>query len=200
MKKGWPLLLLVALALSGCGVSQSPRFYTLNTLAAPPGPTAAAATKDASLIGLGPVAIPDRLNRPQITSLSGENEITVAEFDRWSGSLQEEISRTVTENLSILLPSYRVVSLPWGRRLNLDRQIAIDILRIDGKLGGQIILKANWAVTVTTDSGAKTVLVRYTEITEDMSGPDYTAYVAAQSRALAKLSREITTTITSPPK
>jgi len=200
MKKGWLLYLLAAVLLTGCGASQSPRFYSLRPLASPAALPAGAEAGNAALIGLGPVAVPDRLDRPQILSISGDNEVTVAEFDRWPGSLREEISRTVAENLTLLLPSYRVVSFPWGRRLNPDRQIAIDIIRMDGQLGGQVLLKANWAVTVTTDSGAKTVLVRHMEIAEEMSGSDYTAYVAAQSRALEKLSREIAAAVTSPPK
>jgi len=196
MKKGWLLFLVTAMLISGCGVSQSPRFYSLRPLASPAGPPPAGG--NTALIGLGPVAVPDRLDRPQILSLSGENEITIAEFDRWPGSLREEVSRTVAENLSILLPSYRVVSYPWGRRLNLDRQIAIDIIRMDGQLGGQVLLKANWAVM--TDNGMKTLSVRRTEITEGTTAPDYDAYVAAQSRALEKLSREIAAAVTSPPQ
>ncbi|MDI9569163.1 MAG: PqiC family protein [Pseudomonadota bacterium] len=200
MKKGWPLFLLTALVFYGCGVSQSSRFYALHALATPPEPSATAAAADAPLIGLGPVAVPDRINRPQITSLSGENEIVVAEFDRWSGSLPEAISRTVVENLTILLPAYRVVSLPWGRRLNVQRQIPIDILRMDGKLGDQIILKANWGIAVTADDGARTALVRHTEIVERIAGADYASYVAAQSRALAKLSREIAAAVHNLPR
>jgi uncharacterized lipoprotein YmbA len=60
-----------------------------------------------------------------------------------------------------------------------------------------VLLKANWAVM--TDNGMKTLSVRRTEITEGTTAPDYDAYVAAQSRALEKLSREIAAAVTSPP-
>ena len=198
MKRGWMTILLAAMILSGCGVSQAPRFYALSPLAQPPGTPPVPATGNALIIGLGPVAIPDRLDRPQLLSRTGENEIILAEFDRWSGSLREEVSRTVAENLSHLLPSCRVVSYPWGRRLQLDRQIAIDIIRMEGRLGGELLLKANWAVM--TDDGTKTALVRRTEISEKTAGPDYENYVAAQSRALARLSREIAAAIDTLPR
>ncbi len=198
MKKGWLLFLVTAMLISGCGVSQSPRFYSLSPLVAPSGPPAAAAGGNALVIGLGPVAVPDRLERPQILSISGDNEIIIAEFDRWPGSLREEVSRTVTENLALLLPTHQVVSYPWGRRLHLDRQIAIDIIRLDGTLGRQVILKANWAIM--SDNGTKTTLVRRTEIAAGVTGPNYESYVAAQSRALEKLSREIAAAVTSPPQ
>ncbi len=198
MKRGWMTILLAAMILSGCGVSQAPRFYALSPLVRPAETPTAAASGNSLLIGLGPVAVPDRLDRPQLLSRSGENEIIIAEFDRWPGSLREEVSRTVAENLALLLPSCQVVSYPWGRRLQLDRQIAVDIVRMEGRLGGQLILKANWAVM--TDQGTKTALVRHTEISERMSGADYESYVAAHSRALERLSREIAAAVTSLPK
>lgn len=198
MKRGWMTILLAAMILSGCGVSQAPRFYALSPLVRPAETPTAAASGNSLLIGLGPVAVPDRLDRPQLLSRSGENEIIIAEFDRWSGSLREEVSRTVAENLTHLLPSCRVVSYPWGRRLQLDRQITIDIIQMEGRLGGELLLKANWAVM--TDDGTKTALVRHTEISEKTAGPDYESYVAAQSRALARLSREIAAAINTLPR
>jgi len=107
--------------------------------------TSEAAGKEET-IGVGPVSIPDSLDRSQIVTLSGGNEVIIAEFDRWYGSCRDEIARVMTENLSALLPSQRVVSYAWGRRVSLNRQITVDILRLDGVLGKTVILKANWAI------------------------------------------------------
>jgi hypothetical protein len=93
--------------------------------------TSEAAGKEET-IGVGPVSIPDSLDRSQIVTLSGGNEVIIAEFDRWYGSCRDEIARVMTENLSALLPSQRVVSYAWGRRVSLNRQITVDILRLDG--------------------------------------------------------------------
>lgn len=65
--------------------------------------TSEAAGKEET-IGVGPVSIPDSLDRSQIATLSGGNEVIIAEFDRWSGSCRDEIARVMTENLSALLP------------------------------------------------------------------------------------------------
>ena len=73
--------------------------------------TSEAAGKEET-IGVGPVSIPDSLDRSQIVTLSGGNEVIIAEFDRWYGSCRDEIARVMTENLSALLPSQRVVSMP----------------------------------------------------------------------------------------
>lgn len=102
----------------------------------------------------------------------------------------------LTEKLSALLPSQRVVSYAWGRRISLNRQITVDILRLDGVLGKTVILKANWAIL--EENGTKTNLVRRSNISEPVNGGDYASFVAAQSRALDALSREIAATAQSP--
>jgi len=157
--------------------------------------TSEAAGKEET-IGVGPVSIPDSLDRSQIATLSGGNEVIIAEFDRWSGSCRDEIARVLTEKLSALLPSQRVVSYAWGRRISLNRQITVDILRLDGVLGKTVILKANWAIL--EENGTKTNLVRRSNISEPVNGGDYASFVAAQSRALDALSREIAATAQSP--
>jgi uncharacterized lipoprotein YmbA len=146
-------------------------------------------------IGVGPVSIPDCLDRPQIVTLSGQNEVGIAEFERWPGSFRDEIARVLTENLSTLLPAQRVVSYAWGRRVNLNRQITIDIIRLDGVLGKAVVLKANWAIL--EQNGTKTALVRRSDISEPVTGGDYTGFVAALSRSLGTLSREIATAVQS---
>lgn len=191
MKNGlkcWILLFILTLVTAGCATSQPARFYTLNAISKPDNASPVAAGKEET-IGVGPVSIPDSLDRPQIVTLSGENEVRIAEFDRWSGSCRDEIARVMTENLSALLPSQQVVSYSWGRRVSLNRQITIDILRLDGVLGKTVILKANWAIL--EESGTKTILVRRSDISEPVNGGDYASFVAALSRALGTLSREI---------
>ncbi|MEI7636385.1 MAG: PqiC family protein [Syntrophus sp. (in: bacteria)] len=201
MKKGlkcWILLFMLALVTVGCATSQPARFYTLNAISKPePDNASSVVTGKTEIIGVGPVSIPDSLDRPQIVTLSGENEVRIAEFDRWSGgSYRDEIARVMTENLAVLLPSQRVVSYAWGRRVSLNRQITVDILRLDGVLGKTVILKANWAIL--EESGTKTILVRRSDISEPVNGGDYASLAAALSRALGTLSREIAAAAQSP--
>lgn len=184
----WVIVLVFALLTAGCATSQPARFYTLSGIDKP-GNTPPAAPEKGEKMGVGPVSIPDYLDRPQIVTLSGKNEVTIAEFDRWSGSCRDEIARVITENLSVLLPSQQVVSYAWGRRVSLNRQITVDILRLDGILGKIVILKANWAIL--EENGTKTILVRRSDISEPVSSGDYAGFVAALSRSLETLSREI---------
>jgi len=197
MKKGlklWVLVIIFAILTAGCATSQPARFYTLNGIDKPDNAPPATTGKEGT-IGVGPVSIPDYLDRPQIVTLSGKNEVGIAEFDRWSGSCRDETTRVIMENLSVLLPSQRVISYAWGRRVSLNRQITVDILRLDGILGKMVILKANWAIL--EENGTKTVLVKRSDISESVNGGDYAGFVAALSRALGTLSREIAAAVQS---
>jgi uncharacterized protein len=186
--KFWVLVFSFAILTAGCATSQPARFYTLTGIDKPDNAPPATTVKEET-IGVGPVSIPDYLDRPQIVTLSGKNEVSIAEFDRWSGSSRDEITRVITENLSVLLPSQRVVSSAWGRRVLLNRQITVDILRLDGILGKMVILKANWAIL--EENGTKARLVRRSDISEPVNGGDYASFVAALSRSLGTLSLEI---------
>jgi uncharacterized protein len=191
MKKGryfWVLVFIFAILTGGCATSQPARFYTLSGISKPDNAPPVMAGQEET-IGVGPVSIPDYLDRPQIVTLSGENEVGIAEFDRWSGSCRDEIARVLVENLSSLLPSQRVVSYAWGRRISLNRQITVDIIRLDGVLGKTVILKANWAIL--EENGTKTILVRRSDISEPVTSGDYAGFVAALSRSLGTLSRQI---------
>ena len=146
-------------------------------------------------IGIGLIDIPDYLHRQQIVTRTGQNELKIAEFDRWVGSLEEDISRVLVENLSILLAEDRVSVFPWKQSVPMDYIVAVDILRFDGKPGEQVVLKARWTIRGKKDK--KMVLAHETNIGEDMEGYDYNTMVAAMSRALVNLSRDIATALRS---
>ena len=77
------LLTLAMLALSACGTSPKPNFYTLES-----DPTAASNVAGAAfIVALGPVMVPDVVDRPQIVTRNGSNQITINEFDTQSGTL-----------------------------------------------------------------------------------------------------------------
>lgn len=57
-----------------------------------------------TLIAVGPVKIPDYLNRPQIVSINKHGMLSFAEFDRWGESLDSALARLINENLTLALP------------------------------------------------------------------------------------------------
>jgi hypothetical protein len=181
-------LSLVALlvVLGGClgGGSPPSRFYLLSPL---PVPEAAAASGVA--IGVGPVAIPDYLNRAQIVTRTGENQLELAEFDRWAEPLQKNLSRVLVLNLSTLLSTDRVALHPWNRSTPMDYQVIVDVGRFEAGRDGRASLLARWTIVAGTDR--KILLMRKSTFSEPIAPDGYEATVASMSRLVGALSREI---------
>lgn len=175
--------------LSGCGSSPDAKFYTLN--AVPRELSASVTTEDDTGVSVkvGPVTIPDTLDQSQIVTRSGPNSLELNEFNRWGGDLQTDFQRVLGENISILLPTDHVVLFQEVILTPVDFQVIVNVRVFDGELGGIVTLNADW--TVVKSGVKKSVTARKSVLHETAEASNYPAYVAAQSRLLAKLSRQI---------
>lgn len=180
---------VLLIMFSGCASSRPSRFYTLDTMKSAQNVQKKVDTEQQVAIGVGPVEIPDYLDRSQIVTRNSGNELQIAEFDRWAGSLREDIARTLTENLSVLLSqdNASVVTSRWGSTFNF--RIVVNILRFDVMPDGNLVLKAQWIVVGADDR--KSLVVRTSGLSEAIQGSDYSAKITAMSRALEMLSRDI---------
>jgi uncharacterized lipoprotein YmbA len=184
-------LLLAALSLLplACGRSLPTRFYLLTpqeTRTANPAP-------DSLIVGVGPVELPDYLDRPQILTRAGEHEIHFAEFDQWGGSLKSNIAYVVAENLGERLNLDAVYTYPWRTAVRVGFQVGISVIRLDARLGGSATLEARW--TLLDDDGRRVLLTRRSAFQLPMTGSEYADIVDAQSRLFAALSDQIAETI-----
>ena len=190
------LLWIGLFAMGGCASSKQARFYTLSPMSPPADLPKRVPAERRMGVAIGPVAIPDYLNRPQIVSRSGPRELKLAEFERWAGSLEEDISRVVAENLSVLLAPDNVTVLRWGGDaypFPAEYRVRFEVLRFDGTIGESVFLAARWSVS--RGEGKEVLSVSETNIREPVGRPDYEALVEAMSRALATLGREIAAAI-----
>jgi uncharacterized lipoprotein YmbA len=182
-------------AHGGCASSPPSRFYQLHP-ATRPAPQVEDASRPGSLIvGIGPVRVPDYLDRPQIVTQSG-NEIDVADFDRWAGSIENDIARVLVEDLSALLPAERFFVTRWsGRQLTLSYRVEVLVERFDGPIQGPVSLRAQWFVFAPD---RRLLLNKSSSISEKVTGGGgYGALVEAMSRTLEALSRVIAEDVTS---
>lgn len=179
---------LVAALLTGCSTTKPSRFYTLSIPSELDTGTTTMQTEYGA-IGLGPVSIPQYLDRPQIVTRDGPNRFEIAEFDRWAGALKDNLSRTLAEDLTRLIPSARISTHPWRRATPVDFQIPVDVVRMDGELGKEVVLIAQWQIL--SADGSTQLLSRRSSFSEAVAGQGYEEMVAAQSRAVAALAREI---------
>ena len=182
----------------GCASSPPTRFYTLSSLQERGSERREFASDQGPVIIVGPIKFSEYLDRTEIVTRSSSNKITLSDFDVWAGSLAEDFSRVLAENLSVLLSTERVIVYPGPRPSSVDYQIIVNVTRFDGPLGGDVSLIARWAIVEGKEK--KLVFARKSAIIEPSGGSGYEAMVAADSRALEKLSREIAETIKTFPK
>jgi uncharacterized lipoprotein YmbA len=152
------------------------------------------------IIRVGPVTLPSYLDRRQIVTRSGQNEIDLAEFDRWGGSLDEEITRLLVISLTRQLASKGITVVPWSS-VNLANapllyRIPVNLSRFDGALGETVVLNASWGVLFKKDKEENPLVIRESMITEVVGGNDYASLVAAMGKVVERLGKEIAESIT----
>jgi len=188
-----PLLAICLASLVGCATSASSKFYTLTAMKGTDAPAGVVPVEEGAILAVGPVRLPDYLDRPQIMTRSEGNEIRMAETERWAGSLQEDVSRVLVENLSALLAGKRVAVARWSSAMQTTvpfrNRLAVEILRFEGPVGGTVVLKARYALF--GPDGRKVISAGESIVREPTGGADYEALTAAMSRALAAFSREV---------
>ena len=186
-------LALMVLGYSGCARTQPSRFYTLTAISDINITIPENLSVDGKTIGVGPVEIPSQLDRPQIVTLMGPNQLHLAEFDRWAGTLKENINSVIAENLSALLPDDQVYVFPWRSVKPFQYQITIRIMRFDAVPGETVTLDARWIILER--EGRLMRLEQWAQIRIPFTGNGYEDIVSAQSQALGELSREVAAAI-----
>lgn len=182
--------LLTVLLLAGCA-GQSPRvdFYVLSAAAGSAGDASVVDSCSGQGISVGPISWPRYLDQPRIITRAGQNRLEANEFNRWGGSLEDDFSRTVIRNLSVLLRSELVMNNRRSGRFTPVYRVEMDVQQFDGQLGGDIILEVKWGIIAETSG--ELVRVKTSTIQKSTSGSDYDALVNASSKAVAQLSEEI---------
>lgn len=179
---------LAAATLAGCGAPIKERFFTLGSDAAPGGTGPLAAYS----VAVGPVSVPELVDRPQLVLRVGANEVMIAEQSRWAEPLKSEIPRVIAGNLAQLLNA-RVSAYPQNTGGDADYRVTVDVQRFESKLGDAATVEALWTVRPAkgaAKSGRATVR-------EATGAPGYDALVVSHSRALAAVSRDIADAIRS---
>jgi uncharacterized lipoprotein YmbA len=187
-------ILLIFLGLfmvvSCAGKSKNARFYMLSSMKA-----ASVANKDTQAqpadlaLGIGPVTIADYLNRQGVVTRDSQNQLKVSEFEQWAGSFKNNIIHALADNLGVLLGTDRIHIHPWRKYVPIDYQVTVNVIRFDGKPGQEAWLTSRWSLI---NGQTKEILtVKRSSIQTPVEDNSYEALVAAQSLALAKMSREV---------
>jgi uncharacterized lipoprotein YmbA len=173
----------------GCASSPSSRYYLLSSLDTTSPEKKPSAEEQCFSIGIGPINIPDYLNQPKIVTRSAPNVVALAEFDRWGEPMKDNLTRVLAKNLSILLCTKTIAFFPWRGGIPIDYRIEMEVLRLEGSLGGNVSLEAWWMVL--SGDGKRMLFSNKSTFSEAVGGKDYGSLVSAQSRAVGRLSAEI---------
>lgn len=182
------ILAIAAIFLGGCR-SQTPRFYALTPIQEGQVISKRKSPAQNAVIGIGPVKLADYLDQSMLVTRTNENQAIKAEYDRWVGSFKDNFINVLADDIGFLLSTDRIYLYPWRLSVPIDYQVILDIVRCDARLGEAAWLEVRWSIV--TGPEKKLLKINRSSIREPVSGADYAAVVAAQSRALAKLSQEI---------
>lgn len=189
------LLCVVLSMLAGCTAStQKSQFFVLSPISKD-SPERITTPPGKLTLGVGPFEFPSYLNRPNILNRVGDNQVQLSEFHRWAEPLEENFSRVLAENLSILLSTDQVSIFPWKGAIPIGYQVTVAVTKFDGKLGGDTVLECRWAVF--RGYGKEVLVMKKSSFTEASQGNSYDALVAGMNKNLGKLSAEIANSIKS---
>ncbi len=175
-----------ALLLSACGSNTPMQFYMLNADTAPSAEVAAPAFNKNLLVGLGPIHLPDYLNRPQIVVEVSENQYRLDERHRWAERLDQNIGRSLAQFLANRLGVEQIVRFPWPQQQTINYQVSIDILEFNQTADGHSRLQGQWQIR----HDEKTLLSRRIDCSIEAKD-EADAIVKAQSACLGRLGTDI---------
>ena len=176
----------------GCATSPPTQFYLLSPLPAP-NIEAENFEKPLTIIRVDAVVIPGYLDRHEIVTRVSENEIHLADLNQWGEPLRDSLTNILALNLSRLLPAERFAIFPFKCPAPMDYQVNIEIVQMDGSFDGDVYLTAQWSILQGKEGNIR--VTRKSRFKASKTPTDYGELVAAQSRLVEALSREIAETL-----
>jgi hypothetical protein len=179
---------------AGCGTTSPTSFYLLSPISGALITPQDSGAGRCITLGIGPVHLPEYLDRPQIVTQGGANQLQLADFHQWAEPLEKSFSRLLDENLSKLVCVAESIPYPWQGTVEVDYQVSLHVIRFHGLADGTVALVAQWTVLKGGQSD-KPIARQRTTISEPVQGQGYDALAAAQSRVVQTLSQEIASAI-----
>jgi uncharacterized lipoprotein YmbA len=181
----WMLGLGLAILLSACSRSPRVTFYTLES-----GAKVESASKANSnqVVTIGPVTLPDLVDRPQLVLRVSANRVEILEVHRWAEPLKFEIPRIMADNLGNLLGSGKVSSYLQHTASEADCRVILDITRFEAFPGEAVNIEALWSLRRVGD---KSPITGHFKLREPLKADGYDFVVAAYGRVLYALSQDL---------
>ncbi len=181
------VLAMLATACSlGGGVKEN--YYVLSG----PEGAAPADSPGALAIYVGPVAVPESVDRSAMVLQSSANQVDFSDEHRWAEPLKTAIPRVIAENLMRMLNTPRVMASRAGPVTDTDYRVALEVQRFESSLSQGASIEVLWTVT---GKRAKSPVTGRSTVREPAASPTPEGVAAAHSRALARVAAEIAAAI-----
>jgi uncharacterized lipoprotein YmbA len=186
------LLVAVAVATTGCfGTSPPSKFFVLS--ASPAANAAVPSTGPEGTLGVFPTKVAEYLDRPQIVTFVGDNAVELDEFNRWAEPLGAGVTRVLSQELSSLLPGWRVLPQPWDPEVPLRARVVVNVTALGWNNRGEARLEANWAVL--SSEGTQALARGRVVLRREAAGAGANAAVAATSALVTALAHDIASAV-----
>ena len=186
---------LALLLSTGCARSPQRSYYSLQGPAAaqPRGPAFTPGRMD---VVLGPVTLPDSVDRPQIVTRDGENRLAIDDLHRWAQPLTGEVAAVLAASLYRDLGKTTLVGIQGKETAASDPlfRVAVDIQRFEAAPGQSATVEAAWMIRL---KGSVAPLRGLSQAREPATDASYDALAKAYARALGRISREIAAAMSS---
>lgn len=176
---------VLALIGAGCGSSPKTQLYSLQAAATPKADEHRVESR--LHIVIGPVALPERVDRPQIVTLTGEHGVHASDFNRWAEPLKVAFPRQLATDLGRELGSTRVRVQGQESAVEADLRIEVDVLRFEAALGESAVVEALWTLKRKGEAPRS----GRSFIRERLTADGYDALVAGLGRATASVGRDL---------
>lgn len=182
--RGW--LLLAAVVLAACVGMPAPKeqYFTLSS----PNPGVAPPASDSPSIYVGPVTVPEAVDRPSMVLRTSPNQVDVSDDYRWAEPLRNAIPRVIGDVLSRELGTSRVLTNRSASATAVDIRVAIEIQRFDSSLTDGATIDAVWSVKDVANGKMRN---GRSVVHEALASSGPAGIAAAASRALERMGHEI---------
>ena len=181
--------LALLLSIVGCGSTPQSSYYLLSS------PVNELPVGSEPSIGVGPIAMPEYLNRNSMVLLRGDNQLEIASFERWAEPLADGVQRVLAMNLAGMLDTQNVRTFPWARSRTPEYAVRLRISSLDAD-GSRARLVAEWVLLSGGDPGTElTRRLSRTETALAGNQPRGDAVAQAYSDLLYRLSGEMAAAI-----
>lgn len=180
---------LVSLLLSACGSSPPVRYFSLSSTVAAYGQDPESAVE----LGVGPIRIPEYLNRSQLVTRGPGMELRIDEFNRWAEPLAPAFHRIVSTDVDNAVDGLTVIAFPWesALRADVDYRLLGEVIRFDADRSGLVILEMQWGIAEVSSREHVVSAHRSRYEARAGSSDDPAAVASAMNDALASFSRDI---------